>query len=64
MSGQDKVKNALQKSGGKVKQVAGQVAGRRDTEASGRRKQIRADAKNTGEQMKDAGGKAKRALKH
>jgi uncharacterized protein YjbJ (UPF0337 family) len=64
MGSKDKVKNAMQKSGGKAKQVAGQAKGRPDTEQRGRRTQVKADLKNAGEQVKDAGGKAKRAFKH
>lgn len=64
MSLKDKMRNAMQKSGGKAKQVGGQVSGRPGTEQRGRRKQAGADLKNAGEQVKDAGGKAKRAFKH
>lgn len=64
MSARDKVNNATEKAGGKVKQVAGQAKGRPDTEQRGRRQQVEADVKNAGEQVKDAGGKAKRAFKH
>jgi uncharacterized protein YjbJ (UPF0337 family) len=64
MSAMDKLRNALQKSGGKAKQVGGRAAGRPDVEPRGRRKQVKADMKNAGERMKDAGGKAKRAFKH
>jgi uncharacterized protein YjbJ (UPF0337 family) len=64
MSTRDKVRNAAQYAGGKVKQVAGGVSGRPRTEAKGRRKQVGADLKNAGEQVKDAGGKAKDSFKH
>jgi uncharacterized protein YjbJ (UPF0337 family) len=64
MSARDKVKNTMQKAGGKTKQVTGQAAGRPDVEQRGRRKQVAADLKNAGEHVKDSAGKAKRALKH
>ena len=64
MGAKNKVKNAVEKSGGKAKQVAGQAAGRPATEQRGRRTQVKADLKNAGEHLKDAGGKAKRAVKH
>ena len=64
MSARDKVKNAVQKAGGKSKQAAGQAAGRPDVEQRGRRKQVKADLKNAGEHVKDAAGKSKRAFKH
>lgn len=64
MSLRDKLRNAMQKSGGKAKQVGGRAAGRPGTEQRGRRKQVGADLKNAGERVKDAGGKAKRAFKH
>ena len=64
MSARDKVKNAMQKAGGKTKQATGQAANRPDVEQKGRRKQVKADLKNAGEQVKDAAGKTKRAFKH
>jgi uncharacterized protein YjbJ (UPF0337 family) len=64
MGARDKLRNALQKSGGKAKQVTGRAASRPDTEQRGRRKQVKADMKNAGEHVKDAAGKAKRAFKH
>jgi len=64
MSTKDKAKNVAQSAGGKVKQAAGQATGRPGTEQRGRRSQVKADLKNSGEQVKDAGRKAKDALDH
>ena len=64
MSLRDKMRNAMQKSGGKAKQVAGRATDRPGTEPRGRRKQPGADFKNAGEQIKDAGSRARRAFKH
>lgn len=60
----DKMRNAARKSGGKAEQVGGRATGRPNTEWRGRRKQVGADLKNAGEQVKDAAGKTKRAFKH
>lgn len=64
MSIRDKVRNAMQKSGGKAEQVGGHAAGRPGAEQRGRRRQVAADFKNAGEQVKDAGARVKRAFKH
>jgi uncharacterized protein YjbJ (UPF0337 family) len=64
MSAKDKVKNSAESAAGKAKQAAGQATGRRDVEERGRRSQVKADLKNSGEQVKDAGRKAKDAFEH
>jgi uncharacterized protein YjbJ (UPF0337 family) len=64
MSARDKLKNATEKAGGKVKEVTGRAKAEPGTERRGRRQQVKADLKGAGEQVKDAGGKTKRAFKH
>jgi uncharacterized protein YjbJ (UPF0337 family) len=64
MSAKDKAKNTGQKAAGKAEAAAGRLTGNAHTEGRGRRSQVKADAKNTGEQLKDAGSKAKGAVKH
>jgi uncharacterized protein YjbJ (UPF0337 family) len=64
MSAKDKAKNTGEKAAGKAQEVGGRVAGSARTEGRGRRTQVKADVKNTGEQLKDAGSKAKNAVKH
>jgi uncharacterized protein YjbJ (UPF0337 family) len=56
--------NAGQKLRGKAKQVTGRASGRPGTEMRGRRAQVKADLKNSGEQLKDAGTKVKKSFKH
>lgn len=58
------MKNTAQKAAGKATQAAGQATGRPDTERRGRQDQVKADLKNSGEQVKDAGRKAKDAFRH
>ena len=64
MSAKDKAKNTGEKAVGKAKEVGGRATASPRTERRGRRGQVKADLKNTGEQVKDAGGKAKNAFKH
>lgn len=64
MSALDKIKNKLQATRGKSKEVGGAAVGDRSTEMEGRREQMGADLKDVGEQAKDAGGKMKDAMDH
>lgn len=64
MSARDKVKNATRNVTGKTKQAAGAATGDRSTEMSGRRDQVKADLRQSGEQVKDAGRKARDAMDH
>jgi len=54
MALKDKVKNFLQTSRGKAKEVAGGAVGNADLEADGRRDQRTGDLKQAGEKVKDA----------
>ncbi|BBY35785.1 hypothetical protein BST33_07960 [Mycolicibacter minnesotensis] len=49
----DKAKNAAQHASGKVKEQAGKVTGDKDTEAEGKKDQLKANVKKTGENIKD-----------
>ncbi|MFL0181417.1 MULTISPECIES: CsbD family protein [unclassified Mycobacterium] len=49
----DKAKNAVQNASGKVKEQAGKVTGDTDTEAEGKKDQLKANVKKTGESIKD-----------
>ncbi|WP_439116866.1 CsbD family protein [Mycolicibacter arupensis] len=49
----DKAKNAAQNASGKVKEQAGKVTGDKDTEAEGKKDQLKANVKKTGENIKD-----------
>ena len=54
MSATDKAKNAAQEAKGKVKEVAGRVAGDEKLEHEGRTDQVKSDLKQAGEKVKDA----------
>lgn len=54
----DDMKNAAEKMGGKVKEGAGKVTGNEDLEAEGRVDQVKAAAKQAGQDVKDAATKA------
>jgi len=54
VSGTDKVKNAMQDVEGKTKEAMGKVTGNRRQENEGRADQAKFDAKNAGENVKDA----------
>lgn len=49
-----KVKNAADAAKGKVKETAGDATGNRDLQAEGRAKKTKADVKQAGEKAKDA----------
>ncbi|MFW0774068.1 CsbD family protein [Paenarthrobacter nitroguajacolicus] len=50
----DKINNAAEQAGGKVKEKTGETTGDRDLQAEGRGDQTRADLKQSGEKVKDA----------
>jgi uncharacterized protein YjbJ (UPF0337 family) len=54
VSGTDKVKNAMQDVEGKTKEAMGKVTGNKRQENQGRADQAKTDAKNAGENVKDA----------
>jgi uncharacterized protein YjbJ (UPF0337 family) len=54
VSATDKAKNAAQGAKGKVKEVAGRVAGDDELENEGRTDQVKSDLKQAGEKVKDA----------
>ena len=54
VSATDKAKNAAQEAKGKVKEVAGRVAGDEKLEHEGRTDQVKSDLKQAGEKVKDA----------
>ncbi len=53
MSAQDKISNAAEKVGGKVKEGVGKATGNERLEAEGKVDQAKAQAKKTGEDAKD-----------
>ncbi len=50
----DKIKNAAEDLGGKVKEGVGKVTHNERLEAEGKADQVKADAKKVGEDVKDA----------
>lgn len=53
MSAADKAKNAAEKIAGQAKETTGKVTDNERLEAEGRADQVKADAKQTGEKVKD-----------
>ena len=53
MSATDKIKNAIQDLTGKAKEATGKVTDNNDLQAEGKADQTKADAKKTGENIKD-----------
>ncbi|UKA68389.1 CsbD family protein [Arthrobacter sp. FW306-05-C] len=54
MGAGDKIRNAAQKAGGKVKEAAGAATGDESLRAKGKAEQTKADLKQAGEKVKDA----------
>lgn len=54
MSATDKAKNAAQEAKGKVKEVAGRIAGDEELESEGKTDQMKSNLKQAGEKVKDA----------
>ena len=54
----DKIKNAAEDLGGKVKEGVGKATDNEKLEAEGKADQVKASAKQAGENVKDAAGKA------
>ena len=54
MSAANKLRNKLQRVGGRAKETVGRAAGARKLESRGVRDQIKADVKDVGETVKDA----------
>lgn len=50
----DKISNAAEDLGGKVKEGVGKLTGNERLEAEGEAQQVKADAKKVGEDVKDA----------
>lgn len=50
----DKIRNAAEKAGGKVKESVGKITDNEKLEAEGKLDQAKADAKQAGEDVKDA----------
>ncbi|MBC7443762.1 MAG: CsbD family protein [Ramlibacter sp.] len=53
MSEADKIRNAAEKAGGKLKESAGQIAGDKSLETEGKTDQAKASLKQAGEHVKD-----------
>ena len=51
----DKMQNAADKAGGKIKEGAGKATGNERLEAEGKADQAKGDMKRAGENIKDAG---------
>lgn len=62
MGGLDKIKNDAEDAKGKVKEKVGEWTDDESLEAEGRGDQSKADLKNAGEKVKDAGRDVKDAL--
>jgi uncharacterized protein YjbJ (UPF0337 family) len=56
MSAINKVRNKLQKVGGRAKETIGRATGNRRLESRGVRNQVASDVKNVGERVKDSIG--------
>ncbi len=54
MGAGDKIRNAAQKAGGKVKEADGAVTGNESLRAEGQAEQTKGDLKQAGEKVKDA----------
>ena len=54
MGADDKLKNASENAGGKIKEMAGKVTDNERLEAEGKADQSKADVKQAGEKVKDA----------
>ena len=63
MGATDKAKNVTEDLGGKAKEAAGKVTDNERLEAEGQMDQTKADAKQRGEQLKDAGEDVKDAFR-
>ncbi|MFJ5957733.1 CsbD family protein [Paenarthrobacter sp. NPDC092416] len=50
----DKIKNAAEEAGGKIKEKTGEATGDRDLQAEGAADQAKANVKQAGEKVKDA----------
>jgi uncharacterized protein YjbJ (UPF0337 family) len=50
----DRIENTAEKTGGKVKEAAGNATGNEDLRAEGKVDQAKADVKNAGEDVKDS----------
>lgn len=59
MSGMNKAKNKSQKLAGMAKEAIGKATGDKSTENEGKRDQAKANLKDAGEKVKEAGGKLK-----
>jgi uncharacterized protein YjbJ (UPF0337 family) len=64
MGSKKKIKNTAQGTKGKVKESAGEISGHRRMAQRGQNDQLKADAKNAAEHVKDAGRKLKDASRH
>lgn len=62
MSRIDKLKNDSEHAKGKTKEAIGDLTDDASLEAEGRKDQAKADVKNAGESLKEAGRKAKDAV--
>jgi uncharacterized protein YjbJ (UPF0337 family) len=54
MGAKDKIRNKVDKLGGKAKETVGKVTGDRSTEHEGRTDQTKSNLKDAGEKIKDA----------
>ena len=62
MSLEDKIKNTVEETGGKVKQAVGDLTDNKDLKSEGQADKTSGGLKNAGESVKDAAGKAKDAV--
>jgi len=62
MGNADKAANKLQDLKGKVKETTGRATGNKDLESKGKTDQVKAAAKDVGEEVKSAGNKIKRLV--
>jgi uncharacterized protein YjbJ (UPF0337 family) len=64
MGMKDKLNNKVQDLRGKGKEKLGSASGSTELQGEGKRDQASAAAKNAGEHLKDAAGRAKEAAEH
>jgi uncharacterized protein YjbJ (UPF0337 family) len=58
MGDEDKIRNAAEEAGGKIKEKAGELTGNEELEAQGVEDQASANVKQAGEHLKDAADEA------
>ena len=63
MSTKDKASNTAEDVKGKIKETVGSAVGNKDLESKGKLDQVKSEFKDAGEDLKDAAGHVKDAIK-